>query len=155
MPASPKAPRELTLTRVFDAPRDRVFAAFTDAKRLAQWWGPHGFDNPVCEIDARAGGALRIDMRGPDGTVYPLVGVVHEIVTPERLVFSVVLNEADGSVRIDNLTSVTLVEHAGKTTLTLHVRVVQASEAAEVNLQGMPEGWSQSLARLGEFVSKT
>jgi uncharacterized protein YndB with AHSA1/START domain len=92
-------------------------------------------------------------MRGPDGIVYPLTGVVHEIVAPERL--SVVLNETDGSVRINNLTSVTLVEHAGKTTLTLHVRVVRASEASEVNLQGMPEGWSQSLARLGEFVSKT
>jgi uncharacterized protein YndB with AHSA1/START domain len=94
-------------------------------------------------------------MRGPDGIVYPLTGVVHEIVAPERLVFSMVLNETHGGVRINNLVSVTLVEHAGKTALTLHVRVVPASEASEVNLQGMPEGWSQSLARLGEFVSKT
>jgi uncharacterized protein YndB with AHSA1/START domain len=108
---------------------------------------------PPARSTQRVGGALRVHMRGPDGIVYPLTGVVHEIVAPERL--SVVLNETDGSVRINNLTSVTLVEHAGKTTLTLHVRVVRASEASEVNLQGMPEGWSQSLARLGEFVSKT
>src|ERR1700733_2730137 len=79
---------EVTITRVFDAPRDLVFAAWTDAKHLAKWWGPHHFTNPVCELDVRVGGAIRIDMRGPQGTVYPMTGVFHEIVPPERLVFT-------------------------------------------------------------------
>jgi uncharacterized protein YndB with AHSA1/START domain len=85
--SSPNFP-ELTITRVFDAPRDLVFEAWTDAKHLAKWWGPHHFTNPVCELDVRVGGAIRIDMRGPEGTVYPMTGVLHEIVSPERLVFT-------------------------------------------------------------------
>src|SRR6266576_3421118 len=69
----------LVLTRVFDAPRELVFKAWTDTKHMAQWWGPNGFTNPVCELDARAGGAIRIDMRAPDGAVYPMKGVFEEI----------------------------------------------------------------------------
>src|SRR5436190_8252782 len=71
--AAANAPqRELVLTRVFDAPREVVFRAWTDPERLAQWWGPRGFTNPRCEWDARPGGAIRVDMKGPDGTVYPM-----------------------------------------------------------------------------------
>src|SRR5262249_57658906 len=65
------AEREITITRVFDAPRATVFRAWTDANQLAQWWGPKGFTNPVCEIEARVGEAIRIHMRSPDGSVYP------------------------------------------------------------------------------------
>lgn len=57
------AEREITITRMFDAPRAVVFRAWTDAGQLAQWWGPKGFTNPVCEIDVRVGGAIRIHMR--------------------------------------------------------------------------------------------
>jgi Activator of Hsp90 ATPase homolog 1-like protein len=67
--------QELVLTRVFDAPRELVFKAWTDPKCVAQWWRPRGFTNPVCEVDVRPGGAIRIHMRGPDGTVYPMTGV--------------------------------------------------------------------------------
>ena len=55
------AEREITITRVFDAPRLLVFKAWTDAKELAQWWGPKGFTNPVCEIDVRVGSQLHMD----------------------------------------------------------------------------------------------
>jgi len=63
------AEREVTITRVFDAPCATVFRAWTEADRLARWWGPKGFTNPVCEIDARVGGAIRIHMRSPDDCV--------------------------------------------------------------------------------------
>src|SRR5437773_9992095 len=70
--AAANAPqRELVLTRVFDAPREVVFRAWTDPERLAQWWGPRGFTNPRCEWDARPGGAIRVDMTGPMGRVIP------------------------------------------------------------------------------------
>ena len=96
----PKEGHELVLTRVFDAPRELVFKAWTDAKRVAQWWGPHQFTNPVCELDARPGGAIRIHMRGPDGTVYPMTGVYQEVVEPERIVFtSAALDAAGYAVR--------------------------------------------------------
>jgi uncharacterized protein YndB with AHSA1/START domain len=155
---SPATIRELTLKRTFNAPRALVFAGFTDPAQLARWWGPQGFTNPVCEMDARVGGALRIDMRGPAGTifdtVYKLTGGVREIVAPERLVFTVTLHEDDGSIRLENLTSVTFAEHAGKTTITLRVTVVRATEAAAANLAGMEAGWSQSLERLADHVTR-
>jgi uncharacterized protein YndB with AHSA1/START domain len=78
----PLAERELTITGVFDAPRELVFKAWTDAKHLAQWWGPKGFTTPVCEFDARVGGMLRMHMRAPDGTVYPMKGQIRELVAP-------------------------------------------------------------------------
>jgi uncharacterized protein YndB with AHSA1/START domain len=146
--------RELTLVRLYNAPRALVFKAFTDPVHLARWWGPHGFTTPVCEFDARPGGALRIHMRGPDGSVHVALGEVLEVVAPERLVFSIRLEEADGSIRFENLTTVTFAEHAGGTELTLHVRVLRATAAAAANLAGMRTGWGQSLDRLGELLTK-
>jgi uncharacterized protein YndB with AHSA1/START domain len=62
------------MTRVLDAPRALVFRAWTDPALMAKWWGPSSFTNPLCELDPRPGGAIRIHMRAPDGTVYPMTG---------------------------------------------------------------------------------
>jgi uncharacterized protein YndB with AHSA1/START domain len=153
-PVEPAA-RELVLTRVFDAPRRLVFKAWTDAPRVARWWGPRGFTNPVCEVDARPAGAIRIDMRGPDGTVYPMTGVIKEIVEPERLVFTSAALDAEGHPMFEVLTTVTLAERGGETTLTLHARVIRETAGADRYLDGMEAGWTQSLDRLGEYVQST
>src|SRR5258706_12536384 len=87
-PGTTPAERELTITRIFDAPRELVFKVWTDPKHLAQWWGPQYFTNPVCEIDLRPGGALYIQMTDPDGVAYPVKGTFREVVPPERLVFT-------------------------------------------------------------------
>ena len=71
--------RTIVITRVFDAPRDLVFKAWTDPKHVAQWWGPQGFTNPLCEMDLRVGGVFRVHMRGPDGVTYPCKGVYREV----------------------------------------------------------------------------
>ena len=76
------AAQELTFTRVFHAPRSLVFKAWIEPERLAQWWGPRNFTNPRCEWDFRPGGRIHVDMQGPDGTVYPMVGECREIVPP-------------------------------------------------------------------------
>lgn len=151
----PSVPRELVLTRVFDAPRSLVFKAWTDPRHVARWWGPHRFDNPVCEWDARPGGALRVHMRGPDGTIYPMVGKVHEVVEPERLVMTTGVDEPDGRVRFRVLHTVTFEERDGKTVLTLRCKVVSAIPAAAPQLAGMEMGWTQSLERLeGEVTTE-
>src|SRR5680860_496485 len=80
--------RDLTITRVFDAPRDLVYKAWTDPALMTRWFGPKDFTNPVCELDVRPGGAILIHMQGPDGTVYPMTGEFQEVVPPERLVFT-------------------------------------------------------------------
>src|SRR5262252_1945470 len=112
------AEREVTITRVFDAPRATVFRAWTDADRLARWWGPKGFTNPVCEIDARVGGAIRIHMRSPDASIYPMRGEFREIVRSERLVFTNIAVDAADKPIIEGLTTVTFIESSGKTTMT-------------------------------------
>ncbi len=147
--------QELVLTRVFDAPRELVFKAWTDPKCVAQWWGPHGFSNPVCELDLRPGGAILIHMRGPDGTVYPMTGVYQEVVAPERLVFTSAALDADGNPLFEVLNTVTFAEQSGKTKQTLWARVITRTAKAAPYLVGMEAGWTQSLERLAESLAKT
>jgi uncharacterized protein YndB with AHSA1/START domain len=140
--------KELVLKRVFNAPRERVWKAWTDPKRLAQWWGPRGFTNPLCEADVRPGGAIRIDMRGPDGTVYPMTGVYREVVASERLVFTVSALDEKGRPLFEVLNTLTFAKQGGKTLLTVRAQVVNKTAGADAYLEGMEEGWSQSLVRL-------
>jgi uncharacterized protein YndB with AHSA1/START domain len=149
----PLAERELTITRVFDAPRELVFKAWTDAKHLAPWWGPKGFTNPVCEFDARVGGMLRIHMRAPDGTVYPMKGQIREFVAPERLVFTNIAVDAAGRHLLEGLTTVTFIDEGGKTKMTLHTKAVAVVEDAAAYLQGMEAGWTQSIDKLQAFLA--
>lgn len=146
--------RELTLIRIFDAPRDLVFEAWTNPKHLAKWWGPHGFTNPVCEFDARPGGKIHIDMQAPDGTVYPMTGTVHEIVPPSRLVFMAAAEDHDGNALLNSLTTVTFEDLGEKTKVTVHASAVGLAPIAADMLKGMEAGWTQSLERLAEILSQ-
>jgi len=149
----PQVQHEVTITRVFDAPRSLMFRMWTDPKHMAQWWGPHHFTNPVCEIDARPGGAIRIHMRGPDGVVYPMTGAFREIVEPERLVFTAVAEDSDGNPLLESLTTVTFAEQGGKTKLTVHAQAIGIAPVAAQMLAGMEAGWTESLERLEQLVA--
>lgn len=145
--------QELVLTRVLDAPRELVFKAWTDPKLLAQWWGPRGFTNPVCELDPRPGGAIRIHMRSPDGTVYPMTGVYQEIVEPELIVFTSAALDDKGNPMFEMLTTVTFAEEGGKTKQTMRTRVIKVTPQAAPYIAGMEQGWTQSLERLTAYVA--
>jgi uncharacterized protein YndB with AHSA1/START domain len=149
------AERELVLTRLIDAPRELVFRMWTDPVHLAKWWGPKDFTNPVCEIDLRPGGALRIVMRAPDGTDYPMAGNFREIVAPERLVFSNCALDRDGNVLLDGLTTVIFAEQGGKTKLTVQTRATALVRDAVRYLGGMEAGWEQTLDGLEQHVQDT
>lgn len=151
--SKPSSKRDVTTRRVFDAPRSRVFEMWVDAKHMAQWWGPQGFTNPVCELDARPGGAIRIHMRGPDGVVHPMTGTFREIVEPERLVFTAVAEDQAGKPLIEALTTVSFAEDRGKTKLTVQASAVGLAPVAPQMLAGMEAGWTQSLQRLGAYVA--
>jgi uncharacterized protein YndB with AHSA1/START domain len=144
---------EVRMTRILDAPRDMVFAAWTDPEHLKHWWGPTGFTNPVCEFDPRPGGAIRIHMRAPNGVVYPMTGTVVEILEPERLVFTSNALDNDGHAMFENLNTVTFAEHGSQTEVKLHAKVQMATEQAAPHLKGMDEGWKLTLDRLVEFVA--
>jgi uncharacterized protein YndB with AHSA1/START domain len=152
--AAPSGELTLELTRVLPAARSVVFGAFSDPTQLAKWWGPKGFTNPVCEVDARPGGAIRIDMGAPDGTVFPMDGVFHEIVAPERLVFTSRAFAADtNKTLIKAHNTVTFADAGGKTQLTVVARVVELAPEFAAAAAGMEQGWSQSFERLEALVS--
>jgi uncharacterized protein YndB with AHSA1/START domain len=145
--------RTLVITRIFDAPRSVVFKMWTDPKHISQWWGPKGFTNPVCEIEARPGGAIRIVMHSPDGVDHQMTGVFREIVEPERLVFTNIAVDQGGNTLLEGLTTVTFADHGGKTKLTLETSAVGVAAEAARMLEGMEEGWRQSLDRLEALVA--
>jgi uncharacterized protein YndB with AHSA1/START domain len=143
---------DLVLTRTFDAPLALVFAAFTDARHLAAWWGPQGFTTPDAAADVRPGGELRLDMHGPDGNVYRGGGIYREIQPPDRIVFeTTILDDSDAELaRI--LNTIVLVERGGKTELTLTCRVLHAAPIVAPHLAGMEEGWASSLECLAAYL---
>jgi len=145
------AKRDVVITRIFDAPRGLVFKAWTDPEHMARWWGPNGFTNPICDLDARVGGAWRIVMRSPAGIEYPCGGVYREIVEPERLVFTNIATDSEGNPVLDGLTTVIF----GKTKLTLQTRAVALVAHATAYLAGMEAGWTQSLERLAEELARS
>jgi uncharacterized protein YndB with AHSA1/START domain len=146
--------QDLIITRIFDAPRELIWNAWTDPKQVAQWWGPKGFTNPVCELDVRPGGAILIHMRGPDGVVYPMTGVYQEVVELERLVFISAALDDQGKPLFEVLTTVTLTDQGKKTKQTMQARVIKRTAKAAPYIAGMEAGWTQSLERLAEFVIK-
>ena len=148
------AEREVVITRIYDAPLALVFKAWIDPKHLKRWWGPKTFTNPVCEVDARVGGAWRIVMRAPDGVDYPCGGVYREIVEPERLVFTNIATDNDGNPILDGLTTVMFAEEGRRTKLTLTTRAVALVDYAAAYLQGMEAGWTQSLETLAGELAK-
>lgn len=145
--------RQIVIERIVDAPRALVFQCWTDPKHMVHWWAPHGFTNPVCELDPRVGGAWRIVMRGPDGTEYPCHGVYQEMVPNERLVFTNNATDAAGKMVLDGLTTVTFADANGKTRMTVRSRAIAVVEYAAKYLEGMEIGWTQSLERLDAEVA--
>lgn len=153
-PASQTDRQGLVLTRMFDAPRDLVFRAWTQPEHLVHWWGqPNGATMPHCRVDLRVGGALHYCVHLPDGQLIWGKGVYREIVEPERLVFADYFSDEQGNVvepppglPKETLVIATFEEHGGKTKVTIeHVGVEQASEQ---NRQLYRQGWADSLDRL-------
>lgn len=159
---------EVVLSRIIAAPRERVFKAWTDPAYLAQWWGPHGFTTPSCEVDARPGGHYRIVMRSEDGVEYPLRGEYREIVEPERLVMTSNWAEhpaewldllehdrrtAAGEPAREALDTVTFEEVDGGTMLIIRTTFDSAGTRDAMLKTGMADGWGQSLERLEALLS--
>jgi uncharacterized protein YndB with AHSA1/START domain len=143
---------EVKITRIFDAPRELVFKMWTDPKLVEKWWGPKDFTNPVCTLDARVGGSIRIVMQGPDGMKYPTRGVFDEIIEPERIVFTNVKEDEEGNAELKVLNTVTFTEENGKTKMTLKAVVIMETPAACGSVDGMNVGWNQSIDRFTELV---
>ena len=139
------ADREIVISRLLDAPRELVFQMFVEAEHLAQWWGPRGYTNPVCELDVRPGGTWCNVMRSPDGVEIPTTFVYREIVAPERIVYS---SFGSGGPAPGALTTLTFEDHNGKTLLTINSVFSSAADREATARMGHIEGVNQSLERL-------
>jgi uncharacterized protein YndB with AHSA1/START domain len=144
--------RTIVTTRMFDAPRELVFEAWTDPKHLVQWWGPNGFTTTIRAIDVRPGGVWRFVMHGPDGVDYENRIVYEEIVKPERLVYS---HGGGGDVEpVQFQVTVTFEDHDGKTKLTMKALFPSAAERDRVaEKYGAVDGAKQTLERLAEHLA--
>jgi uncharacterized protein YndB with AHSA1/START domain len=119
-------PREVLTSRLFDAPRDRVFRAFSDPAELARWWGPAGFTNTIEAFDLRPDGDWRLTMHGPDGTDYPNVSRIVQVTPDARIVFRHL--RPMHAFTMD----MTYADEGGRTRLTWRMRFDSDAEAARV-----------------------
>lgn len=151
----------ITLTKIIDAPVERVWQAWTDEKQIAEWWAPKGFTNPVCEVDAKVGGKIHIVMQagenmGPmSGIKAPMGGVFSEIVPNQRIVFTnFALGENDEHI-LEGMTTATFEDVGGTSTkLTVHTGAAGTAPGVEQMLGGMEQGWTEQLDKLAALVAK-
>jgi uncharacterized protein YndB with AHSA1/START domain len=145
-------PRSIIGTRIFDAPRELVFAAFTDPKHLAQWWGPDGFTTTTSKFEFRPGGVWRFVMHGPDGRDYQNRITFDEIVPPARIVYH--HGGGDDVEPVQFTTTVTFEDLGGKTRLTWQGTFPSAEERARVIREyGADKGLVQTMTRLVDYVA--
>jgi uncharacterized protein YndB with AHSA1/START domain len=141
--------RELAITRIFDAPRHLVWKAWTDPARLMRWWGPHGFETRVSEMNVRPDGRWRFCMRSPTGIEQWQQGRYREVVEPERLAFSYAFEDEAGKCGHETLVTVSFADHGGKTELNVRHGIFETVAVRDDHVRG----WSETLDRLTAFAT--
>jgi uncharacterized protein YndB with AHSA1/START domain len=141
--------REVIITRIFEAPRELIFKAYTDPVLIPKWWGPRGFSTRVDKMEVGPGGVWRFVQRGQDGKEYAFNGVFREILPPERLIQTF---EFEGMPGHALLQTVTFEDQGGKTKLTI-TALFQSMEDRDGMLKtGMKEGAAETLDHLAELL---
>ncbi|MWV42008.1 SRPBCC domain-containing protein [Paenibacillus sp. HJL G12] len=154
--------RVLVLERVFDAPRDLVFRMFKEPEHLKRWWGPKGWEIPVCTIDFRPGGVWHYCMKCVDqnqGQFYGMEswgkGIYKEIVEPETIIYTDYFSDAEGNINESmpgSLITIEFIDLDGKTKLVNRSEYASAEALKTVLDMGMMQGITETWNRLGELL---
>lgn len=140
--------REVLLTRVFNAPRQLVYDAFSKPEIMKRWFGPRGWSLVTCDVDHRVGGGFRFVMRGPDGPDMGMRGVYRELTPPERSVHVESFDDFPGESQV----TAVFTEQDGVTTLNATV-LYPSKEVRDAVLQsGMEHGAAESYDKLAELL---
>jgi len=146
----PAKPNELQITRIYDAPVELVWEAWTDLKHVEKWWGPRGFTLTTKSKELRPGGKWIYTMHGPDGTDYPNIATYHEVVKHEKLVY-----DHGGNEERDKLFTVTVTfkeEEKGRTTMCMTMAMASEEEARKIKQFVKDAGGNSTWDRLGEYL---
>ena len=154
--------KEIHFDRVYDAPLDVVWQAWTDPHRLMQWWGPKGVSIPECEVDLRVGGTIYIVMEADEtmgayqGTKWPMRGEFTRIEPKTHLAYHAQAwtEGQEEETKIDQTTELTLSEEDGKTKLHIKAAIHTVGPGATMAVQGMEYGFTQQLDKLASFLSE-
>ena len=155
------------ITRVFDAPRDKVWKAWTEAERLKQWWGPRGFKVHTCKVDLRPGGVFLYGMKAPDGSDMWGKFVYRQIEAPKRLEFIVSFSDPQGGVTrhpsspgwpLEILSVVSFDEQGGKTKVTVqwtpHNATDEERKTFEEGRDSMKQGWTGTFDQFAGYLKQ-
>ena len=152
---TPTSDLELVLTRLIDAPRSKLFRAWTDPELLKQWFVPRPWTVARAEVDVRPGGANLIVMRSPEGQEFPNRGVYLEVVPDRRLVFTDAYTSAWQPSQRPFMTGiVTFDDEAGQSRYTARVLHWSVADREAHEKMGFHEGWGQCADQLAELVAK-
>lgn len=146
-----RSPHELVFSRVFAAPADNVYRAWTDPDQLVHWWGPRGFSLTVRAMEVKVGGVWDYILHGPDGTDYPNRAVFEEVDPPKRLVFF----NTGGHVSDRHLTCRMIVTFDGQdsdTLVTLRMQFGSSTSLNQAKARGAEQGGTESFIRLSEWL---
>ena len=147
--------RELVLTRLIDAPREKLYRAWTDPELLKQWFAPLPYTTPHAEMDVRPGGATLVVMRGPDGNEIPCPGVYLEVVPNQRLVFTDAYTRAwVPSAKPFMTVILTFEDEGGKTRYTARVQHWTVADREAHEKMGFHQGWGQCADQLAALVAR-
>jgi uncharacterized protein YndB with AHSA1/START domain len=157
------AANEFKISRIFNAPRELVFQAWTDPKLVHKWWGPANFTAPTIKIDFRVGGKFHFCMRAPDGKEYWNGGVYKEIIVPEKIIQTMYFSNKDGN-KVPSSQYFGSDEYPSETTDVVTFEVYEKNKTKLTLLRdhseaiakkfGEIEGWSQSLDRFEKILQK-
>jgi uncharacterized protein YndB with AHSA1/START domain len=150
----PASEAEIVMRRVYDAPREIVWKAMTEAKHVARWWGGPGFTNPVCEMDVRPGGLWRHVMRFPDGRELHMHFVFLEVREPQRLVWKNVDDERQSEGPPASVVTITLEDMGDRTRWTMVARFHSFAERDVALAMGFTTPITASNDRLVEYLRK-
>lgn len=143
--------REIHVERNFEAPRERVFAAYTDPELIPKWWGPYGTTTVVAELDARAGGRWRFVSQDSNGEEAAFRGVFREVVAPERIVWTFEWEGMPGHVSVETARFEDLGD--GRTKVTSDTVFHTGAERDGMLDSGMERGMNETFARLDELLA--